>query len=51
MFNMSYLSIELWSTEKSYTFWFKATSLDLVALSPSHILPRQNWVGKSTFLF
>ena len=42
MFNMSYLSIELLSTEKSYTFSFKDTSLDSVFLNPLDILPRQN---------
>ena len=42
MFNMSDLSIELKSTEKSYTFPFKDTSLDSVALNPLEILPRQN---------
>ena len=50
MFNMSDLSIELRSTKKSYTFPFKNTSLDSVALNPLDILPRQNWVGKLTFL-
>ena len=29
---------------------FKDTSLDSVALNPLKILPRQNWVGKLTFL-
>ena len=43
MFSMSDLSIE-------YTFSFKDTSLDSVALNPLHMLPRQNWVGKLTFL-
>ena len=47
MFNMSDLSIALWWTEKSYTFSFKDTSLGLLALD---ILPRQNSVGKLTFL-
>ena len=42
MFNMSDLSIELQSTEKSYTFPFKDNSLDSVALNPLEILPRQN---------
>ena len=42
MFNMEELSIELQSTEKSYTFSFKDTSLDSVALNPLDILPRQN---------
>ena len=50
MFNMSDLSIELWSTEKSYTFPFKNTSLDTIALNPSDIRPKQNQVGKLTFL-
>ena len=36
------LSIELSSTEKSYTFPFKDASLDSVALNPLEILPRQN---------
>ena len=35
--------------EKSYTFRFKDTSLDSVALKSLDILPRQNWVGKLTF--
>ena len=38
---MSDLSIDL--TEKSYTFPFKHTSLDPVALNPIHMLPRQTW--------
>ena len=42
MFNMSDFSIELKSTEKSYTFSFKDTSLDLVLLNPLDVLPRQN---------
>ena len=50
MFKMSDLSIELYSTEKSYTFPFKDTSLYSVALNPSDIRPKQNWVGKLTFL-
>ena len=37
-------------TEKSYAFQFKDTSLDSIALNPLDILPRQNWVGKLTFL-
>ena len=47
---MSDLSIELKLTEKSYTFPFKDTSLNSVALNPSDILPKKNRVGKSTFL-
>ena len=50
MFNMLHLSIELQSAEKSYKFPFTDTSLDSVALNPVDILPRQNWVGKLTFL-
>ena len=50
MFNMSDLSIELQSTEKSYTFLFIDTSLDSVALNPSDVLPKQNQTGKLTFL-
>ena len=42
MFNKSDLSIELSSTEKSYTFPFKDTSLDSVLLNQLDILPRQN---------
>ena len=49
MFNMSDLSVEFQCTEKSYTFPFKDTSLDSVALNPLNILLRQNWVGKLTF--
>ena len=48
MFNMSDFSIEL--TEKSYTFLFKDTSLDSIALNSLDILPKQNCVGKLTFL-
>ena len=50
MFNMSDLLIELQSTEQSYTFPSKDTSLDLVALNPLDKFPRQNWVRKFTFL-
>ena len=35
--------------EKSYTFPFKYTSLNSVALNPLHILSRQNWVRKFAF--
>ena len=42
MFNMSDLSVELKLTEKSYTFSFKDTSSDSVALNPLDILPKQN---------
>ena len=49
MFNMSDLSIELQSFEKSNTFSFKDSALDSVALSPLDIFPRENWVGKLTF--
>ena len=45
MFNMSNELIE-----KSYTFQFKNTSLDSLALNPLEILSRQNYVGKLTFL-
>ena len=38
---MSDLSIELSLTEKSYTFPFKSTSVDSVALSPLDMLSRQ----------
>ena len=37
---MTNLSIELQSTEKSYTFPFKDTSLDSVAPNPLDMLPR-----------
>ena len=47
---MSDLSIELYSTEKSYTFSFKDTSLDSVFLNPSDIIPKQNRVGKLKIL-
>ena len=43
MFNMSDLSIELESTEKSYTSPFEYTFLDSVALNPSDMLPKQNY--------
>ena len=42
MFNMSDLSIELQSTEKSYTFPYKDTSFDSVELDPLDITPRRN---------
>ena len=42
MVNMSDLSTELQSTEKSYTVPFKDTSPDSVALNSLDILPRQN---------
>ena len=48
MFNMSDLLIELWATEKLYTFPFKYTSLDSIALSPPDILWRK--IGKLTLL-
>ena len=47
---MSDLSIELLATDKSYTFSFKDTSLDSVALNPLEIFHRQNCVGKLAFL-
>ena len=47
---MSDWSIEFYSTEKSYTYPFKDTSLDLLALNPLDILPRQTWVGMSILL-
>ena len=50
MFNMSDLSIELQSTEKSHTFPFKDASLDSILLNPLHIVPRKKWVRKLTFL-
>ena len=50
MFNISDLSIELQSTEKSYIFLFKDTSLDIIPLSLLEILPRKNCVIKLTFL-
>ena len=51
MFNMSDLSRDLESTEKPYTFPFKDTCLDSLALNSLEVLPRQNCVGKLTFLF
>ena len=42
MFNISDLSIELYSTGKLCTFKFKVHSLDLVGLNPLDILSRQN---------
>ena len=42
MFNMLDLSIKLQSIEKSYTFSFKDTSLDAVAINPLDTLPKQN---------
>ena len=49
MFNMSDLSIELSSSKNLYTFPFKDTSLDSIALIPLEILLKQNCVGKLTF--
>ena len=42
MFNMSDLSIKLKSTEKSCIFPCKDPYLDLVALIPVDMLPREN---------
>ena len=42
MSNMSDLSIELESTEKSYPYPFKDISLNSVALIPLEMLQRQN---------
>ena len=50
MFNMSDSSLKFESTEKSSTFLFKNNSLDSVALNQLDILPKQNRVGKLTFL-
>ena len=50
MFNMSDLSIELQSTEKSYTFPIKDTSLDWILLNLLDMIPRQNWVWKVILL-
>ena len=50
MFNMSHLSIELLSTEKSYNFPFKDISLDSVALNPLEIFPKKKWLVTLTFL-
>ena len=47
---MSDLSMELYSTEKLYTFPFKDTSIDSLALNPPDILYKQNRIGKLTFL-
>ena len=47
---MSDISVELWSTEKSYTFPFKYTSLVSVLLNPLDTLSRQNYVKNLTFL-
>ena len=46
MFNMSDLSRALQSTEKSYTFPLKDTSLTSIASDISGMFPRQNCVGK-----
>ena len=51
MSNMSDLSIELESTEKSYPYPFKDISLNSVALIPLEMLQRQNWVGKLAVSF
>ena len=50
MFKMLGLLIALYSTEKSYTLPFKNNSLELSAKNLLHILPKQNLVGKLTFL-
>ena len=50
MFNMSNLSIEPESTEKSYTFLFKDTSSESTQSKLLDMLPKQNWDGKLTFL-
>ena len=50
MFNMSDISIELKSTEKSYTFPFKDTSPDSLLPNPSDIIRKQNRSGKLKFL-
>ena len=44
------LLIALQLTEKSYTFPFKGTSLESITPNLLYVLPRQNWVEKSTFL-
>ena len=49
MCNISNLSIELKSTEKTYTFPFKDTSLDSVARNSLDMLLRMNRVGKFKF--
>ena len=36
--------------EKSYTFLFKDTSLEFISPNPLDVLPKQNWVWKSTVL-
>ena len=50
MFSMSDSSVESWSTGKSYKFPFKDTSLYWKLLTPSDIFPKDNPVGKLTFL-
>ena len=51
MFSMSDLSIALQSTEKSYTFPLKDTSLTSIASDISGTFPRQNWVGKLIYFY
>ena len=50
MFNMSDLPIALQSTEKSYTFPFRDTSLQSTTPNLLDMFPRQNWVEKLSFL-
>ena len=42
MFDISDLSIELYFTEKSYTFPFQGSPLDSVALNPLDMFPRKH---------
>ena len=49
MFTVLALSVELQSTEKSYTFSFKDTSLEPIKPILFDMLPRQNWAGRLTF--
>ena len=49
MFTVLALSVELQSTEKSYTFSFKDTSLGPIKPILLDMLPTQNWAGRLTF--
>ena len=50
MFNISDLSIVLWSTEKSNPFPFRDTSLESIGLNAIDMLSWKNWVGELAFL-
>ena len=51
MFTVLALSVELQSTEKSYTFSFKDTSLGPIKPILLDMLPTQNWAGRLNISF